>query len=335
VKQGRLLRPRSDLFLQHFLASRQTYDIPIKHLYVEYKYWIERKRPFAKVADELSTLSRQGADFRRIIQPEKQDCLYALATFLDAFDVRTSYPLLLALLDAHLDKSGWASISTTLESYLVRRAFCSLTTKNYNRVFLSLTRNLHRDGMTPENVTKQLLAQSGESVEWPTDAAFAEAWRTTHVYRTLNNPKVVHVLKRLNDTYYGNKMEPVTIEGQLTVEHIMPQGWLEHWPLDDGSRGMDVSELRRAEEGDQHAIKSRIRYAALQTIGNLTILTQALNAAVSNGPWIQKRPELLSHSLLPINQQLRNVDVWDEAAIAKRSNDLLERALMLWPRPQS
>jgi uncharacterized protein with ParB-like and HNH nuclease domain len=36
VKQGRLLRPRSDLYMQHFLASRQTRDIPIKHLYVEY-----------------------------------------------------------------------------------------------------------------------------------------------------------------------------------------------------------------------------------------------------------------------------------------------------------
>ena len=41
VKQGRLLRPLSDLFIQHFLASQKTYDIPIKHLFVEYKYWIE------------------------------------------------------------------------------------------------------------------------------------------------------------------------------------------------------------------------------------------------------------------------------------------------------
>jgi hypothetical protein len=189
--------------------------------------------------------------------------------------------------------------------------------------------------MTSENLNRQLLAQSGESVEWPTDPAFAEAWCTTHVYRTLNNPKVVHVLKRLNDTYYGNKMEPVSIEGALTVEHIMPQGWVEHWPLEDGSVGMDQSELMRAEDGDQRAIKSRIRYAALQTIGNLTILTQALNSSISNGPWKQKRPELLSHSLLPINLQLRNAEVWDEAAIENRSNDLFKRALNLWPRPQS
>ena len=28
--------------MQHFLASRQMVDIPIKHLFVEYRHWIER-----------------------------------------------------------------------------------------------------------------------------------------------------------------------------------------------------------------------------------------------------------------------------------------------------
>ena len=41
VKQGRLTRPRSDLFMQHFLSSCQGRDIPIKHLYVEYRHWLE------------------------------------------------------------------------------------------------------------------------------------------------------------------------------------------------------------------------------------------------------------------------------------------------------
>jgi hypothetical protein len=38
VKRGRLTRPRSDLFMHHFLSSRQGQDIPIKHLYVEYRH---------------------------------------------------------------------------------------------------------------------------------------------------------------------------------------------------------------------------------------------------------------------------------------------------------
>ncbi|HEX4966387.1 MAG TPA: DUF262 domain-containing protein [Thermoanaerobaculia bacterium] len=102
VRQGRLSRPRSDLYLQHFLASRQGTDIPIRHLFVEYKHWIERQKPFTSVREESETLARQGGHFRRIIAPTKDDVLYNLVTFLDRFDIRTAYPLLLALLAAEI-----------------------------------------------------------------------------------------------------------------------------------------------------------------------------------------------------------------------------------------
>jgi hypothetical protein len=332
VNQGRLMRPRSDLFMQHFLASRQMIDIPIKHLFVEYKFWIERQHPFSTVKEELATLARQRDDFRRIIEPKKSDPIYTLVTFLDAFDVRTSYPLLLTMLDANIAEEHWESISVTLESYLVRRAVCGLTTKNYNRVFLTLTRNLRRDGVKPENLATLLSAQSGESTEWPSDDTFREAWRSKHVYQTLNNPKVVHILKRLNDTYFGSKMETVSIEGAMTVEHLLPQNWIEHWPLPDGSKGMPWRELWDAARDDPRAAAQRTRNSALQTFGNLTILTQALNSAASNSAWAEEKPELLRHSLLPINQQLHDAEIWDETAIATRSEELFQRALKLWPR---
>ena len=74
VKQGRLLRPRSDLFMQHFLASRIGEDMPIKHLFAEYKHWIERKNPFSSsIREELAALARQGDHFRRILEPKSGD----------------------------------------------------------------------------------------------------------------------------------------------------------------------------------------------------------------------------------------------------------------------
>lgn len=332
IKQGRLLRPRSDLFIQHFLASRQTVDIPIKHLFVEYKFWIEKKQPFTTVRDELAELSKQGDDFRRIVDPQKDEATYELATFLNTFDIRTAHPLLLMLFDEQIEESQWKSIAVTLESYLLRRAVCGLTTKNYNRIFLSLTRNLRRDGATPENLIKQLSEQTGETVEWPSDEAFREAWQVQHIYQTLNNPKIVHILKRLSATYFKSKMETLSIEGPLTVEHILPQGWLNHWLLPDGSKGMNNTELWEATEDDPRAEATRKRNAAVQTLGNLTILTQPLNSAASNNSWEVKKPELLLHSLLPINQNLHNVEIWDETAIQKRGEELFQRALQLWPR---
>ena len=76
--------------MQHFLSSRRTAEIPIKHLFVEYKYWIEKDHPFSTVRDELATLARQGDDFRRIIEPKKEDSLFPLATFLERFDISTT-----------------------------------------------------------------------------------------------------------------------------------------------------------------------------------------------------------------------------------------------------
>lgn len=332
VKQGRLLRPRSDLFLQHFLASRLTADIPIKHLFVEYKFWIERAQPFTSVKEELACLARQGDDFRRIIAPVKDDPLYGLVTFLDVFDVRTSYPLLMTLLDSGMSEPDWAEVSRILESYLLRRAVCGLTTKNYNRVFLGLTRALRRDGATPDNLTKQLREQTGDSTEWPSDERFGEAWRTSHAYQVLNNPKIVHILKRLSDTYLTGKSETVSVEGALTVEHILPQQWQDKWLLPDGTKGLTTDALWTASKDDPRVDASRKRILALQTYGNLTILTQSLNSSVSNSEWGLKKPELLKHSLLPINQQLHDVAAWDEAAIARRCQALLTRALKVWPR---
>jgi len=332
VKQGRLLRPRSDLFLQHFLASRLTADIPIKHLFVEHKFWIDRNAPFASVKDELACLARQGDDFRRIIAPAKDDLLYGLVTFLDAYDVRTSYPLLLTMLDEGLDEAQWAKVSIVLESYLLRRAVCGLTTKNYNRVFLGLTRALRRDGATPENLVKQLNEQNGDSTEWPSDERFAESWRVQHAYQLLNNPKVVHILKRLSDTYLSGKNETVSFDGAFTVEHIMPQQWINGWHLPSGSKGMPADALWNAAKDDPRAEASRNRNKLLQTFGNLTILTQALNSSVSNSEWAIKRPAVLKHSFLPINQMLHDLEQWDESAIAKRSDELLARALKVWPR---
>jgi len=332
VKQGRLTRPRSGLFMQHFLASHQGQDIPIKHLYVEYRHWLETTNPFPNITVEMAALARYGDHFRRIIAPQEDDIIYGLCTFLEAYDIRTAYPLLLALIDADLDDSEWVSISLVLESYLLRRAVCNLGTKNYNRIFLSLTRNLRKDGFSSERLKELLLAQSGESVVWPDDQTFRESWLRKPLYGPLNSPKLVHLYRRLNQTFMSSKSESVVFAKPLTVEHIMPQEWVATWPLPGGSKGMDFMELSQASETDPRAVATRERETAIQTLGNLTILSCGLNTAQSNLSWDEKRPELMKHSLLPINQSLAETDVWDEAAILNRGEELFKRALQIWRR---
>ncbi len=335
VTQGRLSRPRSDLFMQHFLASRRAVDIPIKQLYAEYRHWIERDRPFESVEQELLVLRDQRDDFRRVIAPDRDDPIHDVATFMERFDVRTAYPLMLHLLALRLDVVAWRRLSTTLESYLLRRAVVGWSTKAYNRVFLTLVRSLRNLGTAsvPEEAEAALAALTGETSAWPTDEEFGRAWMNGSVYQGLNRGKVTHILARLNATYLTNKSEQLIIDSELTVEHIMPQSWIAHWPLPDGSRGMEWGELYDAAPGDARAGATRVRELAIHTFGNLTIIRQALNSSVSNGPWADKRPALLAASLLPLNLQLGSYDKWDEVAIMKRGQALLEKALQIWPGP--
>jgi hypothetical protein len=281
---------------------------------------------------ELATLAQQGEHFRRIIAPEPDDIIHELCTFLETYDIRTAYPLLLALMDARLSTTEWRKVSEILESYLLRRAVCNLGTKNYNRVFLSLTRNLRKEGFTADQLKALLLAQTGESVAWPDDAAFREAWLHKPLYGPLNNAKLVHLYTRLNQTFMSSKSESLVFDTQPSVEHIMPQKWPKNWPLPDGTAGMDEIELYLADPSDPRAMATRKRDTIIQTAGNLTILSTSLNSAQSNLAWDRKRPEMAKHSLLPLNQEVLSTTVWDEAAIFRRGEALFEKALKIWPR---
>jgi hypothetical protein len=318
--------------MQHFLASQQGQDIPIKHLYVEYRHWVEKKKPFATISDELATLSRQGDAFRRIIQPKDTDVLFGLCNFLETFDIRTAYPLLLAMIEASLDDNEWKQISNVLESYLLRRAVCDMGTKNYNRIFLSLTRNLRKDGFSAQGLKNALLAQTGEASVWPDDKVFQEAWMHKPLYGPLNSPKLVHLYGRLNQTFMSSKSEVLVFAQPPTVEHIMPRDWIAHWPLPDGTKGLSLDELSSAVPDDARAIATRKRHDTVHTLGNLTILSSALNSAQGNSGWGDKRIAMKNHSLLPINQTLVELPTWGEGEILSRAAFLFERACQVWGR---
>ncbi|CAE7499035.1 unnamed protein product, partial [Symbiodinium sp. CCMP2456] len=82
----------------------------------------------------------------------------------------------------------------------------------------------------------------------------------------------------------------------------------------------------------------------MQSFGNLTLLTQPLNTAVSNGPykdWTNdkgqsvkgKRTALQDHSLLVMNREITTQETWDEATIAARGESLFALAKTIWKLP--
>lgn len=331
ITQGRSKRPRSDLFMQHYLTSAKGHEVPVKHMFVEYKHWIEHDRPFASVEAELSALSKLGEAYRAFSQPDAQVPLAGLARFLTTFETGTCYPLLLGFVASECSDEQLSAVARTLESYVLRRAVCGLETKNYNNIFLGVLRACRRDGFDHAVLVRHLQSLSGLSGAWPSDAEFRQAWMTLPAYFVLNSSKIAYLLERLNRALHGSKTEHIRVTGNLSVEHLMPQSWVTHWPFPDGSKGVTRAVL--LESDGLHHERSRARYEALQTIGNLTLLTAPLNSAVSNGPWLTKQGEILRFSSLPINQDLREYDRWDVDTIETRGAALFEHAVKIWAKP--
>jgi hypothetical protein len=130
----------------------------------------------------------------------------------------------------------------------------------------------------------------------------------------------------------SSKSEALSFDEQPSVEHIMPQDWIPNWRLPDGSKGLTLTELYEVPESDARSRATRKRDAAIQTLGNLTILSASLNSAQKNYDWTKKCPVMMQYSLLPLNQGLFVMKIWDESTISKRGEELFKRALLIWPR---
>lgn len=327
VKQGRLRHPRFDLFLQHFLMARTGADVSPIHVYKAWVSYWQKTATEPRVQDELARIAQYSEVFRSFHEPSREAATRPyLARFLrrvSAMDTSTFYPVLLYLLTEPPERvppTELEGMLAALESYLVRAWVCESPAKAFNRIFLSLLKQL-REATTLDAATLRgfLLGIKGDNA-WATDAAFEKAWMNNRVYETLRSGGVQMVLGAIHEQMLTSKQEQVTIASALTVEHIMPQSWQANWPL--------PSPLP-PETPDVESATER-RNQLVQTFGNLTLLTQALNSAVSNGAYPNKRAEFIAQTLLRLNTYFLDVPAWDEQAIVARGKTLFGHAKAIW-----
>jgi len=331
-KQGRYKRSRCDIFMQHYLAMKRQQEINIGHLYAEYKYWIKVSSPFESVKSELVDMVYHRNNFRKLIEPEQDTRLGDLSRTLKAFEITTIYPLILKLLELELSVDLYDEIYTDIESYIVRRAVCNLTTKNYNRNFMSILNKLPSENLTREKFREILHDQQGDSSYWPRDDIFLEAWLEEPSYDNMSSAKIQIILKAIEKLKHDPKSTIVEIKSELSVEHILPRKWIEHWPLPNGNVGIPEDKRLELETDHEDAAASRYRDQMKHTFGNLTLLTQPLNSAISNMAFGNKKPEILKYCTLSLNHYFQeDIETWDEVAIKVRSEKLFESAKHIWP----
>jgi hypothetical protein len=270
------------------------------------------------IADKINGTSES---FRAL---EKAPNLPGMEQFLyrrRVMQVGVLTPVLLWLLTSQTPQPQLGKCLRALESYLVRRMICGLTTKDYNHLFIGLLERLEKaePEQSGDTVVGYLSEQVANAREWPTDYDLESAFVKQELFKRLTRGRLRIVLEGIEAELRTNMAESLSVPRGLTIEHIMPQGWRQHWPLP-----ADVEDKTRAGYERDHLIHS---------IGNLTLVNTRLNASLSNAPWEEKRITLGNHSVLFLNKTLLDDtgDVWDEPAIEERAKRLYKLAAKVWP----
>ncbi|MGW5365980.1 DUF262 domain-containing protein [Actinopolymorpha pittospori] len=344
IRQGRLMRSRIDIFVQYWLTMRRQDEVKAEDTFRVFVQYAEPLLSSAANAEQLVAELRRDADTYRSFA--QLDISTAQGSFhkrvIEKLELAATTPAFLWLVsDNHAvpPKQVKAALRA-LESWAIRRTLLGLTTKDVNRFVVAILKLL--DSADPSSVGDAMYAflseQTAETRVWPADARMTRDLPNRPLYGNVRRDRLWTVLAAIEQHLRAQdaKYEAVQLPSALQIEHVMPRGWRSHWDTDPKLN------LEAAAERDRR----------VDTLGNLTLVTQSLNGSLSNRPWTDREAEVLGlmeggrpgtgkralldqFSLLVLNKELLSghPDEWTDADIEQRSVAMVEALCAIWPGP--
>lgn len=341
-KRGRLNRPRLEWFVQTAVQAQTGEEIDVGRLYAGYRRCVEEEAALRTAGAQLNFLNRYADHYKALVTGTGASPIAEFGRRMSAWDASSTHPLALKVAAGTLPVDDQTVIFEAIESYLVRRAVCGLSRKNYNKVFAQQLKKLTDSGDVAKSFRRALAELSGEASRWPTDEEFKKQWFRGPVFPgRLDAAKLRFMFHRLEVAMRSAKSEERVLLAldELDIDHILPQTWSSYWTLADGSTvsAQDVSDAKllalTTTELSDRAKAIAHREAAIPGMGNLTMVHYGVNRSVQNREFAVKRQALFDHSNLQLNRSLTSASSWDEAEIQKRAEMLFEHAVRLWPSP--
>ena len=321
TKEARLDRIHLDRFLNYWVVTRLGQEVTADQVSSKFSEIVETEKkshdltPVAAIENITASLRKAGVIYQDM-EEARQPGIETFLRRIKTLEIGVVMPPLLWLYTRDVAGESRQRCVRALESYLVRRMLCGLSSSGLNKLFIELIGRLEPGGVAQADSTviEFLSGQTVENRIWPKDVLLAESLIQKPLRGSPARQKMV--LEAIEMSLRSDKTEAPGQSSNLTVEHIMPQSWERNWPLS---------------ENTEEATESRKQ--AVKEIGNLTLITGKLNASVSNAAWSEKRGELRKHTASRLNWELLDdaPEVWDEASIHARSRQLCEVIKGIWP----
>ncbi len=234
-----------------------------------------------------------------------------------------SYPFIMRILDAQrsgrISESDTESILEAVENYLIRRAICDAPTNALKAVLNTLFADLDKQDTSTDapGKVRHILFKKEKNQRYPRDLEVIDGLSKLDIYKSKKLCSCLLSILEGRNKDSGDiltRIESKDPSDRLTIEHVMPQNETEEW---------------RAEIGDRY---DEIHDEWLHRLGNLTLTSY--NSEFGCRSFAEKKnlqPGGLGNSPLNLNQCFRTIDTWDENAIMKRNEELVEEFVKAMP----
>ncbi len=248
--------------------------------------------------------------YEKLLNPDKEPDrpISTYLSRLNRIEVTTSYPMLLNFYHAYSQKiisnEDYFSILSSLENYLIRRFISGYPSRELNKIFPSLIKNIQNDFLDISDRFKELLSTKG----YPKDYEFENRFVNMKFYGGADLiTKSRLVLESIEDSF--NHKEQVPYD-KLSIEHIMPQTLTEDWKTQLGENWENDYEL------------------LLHSIGNLTLT--GYNPVLSNEDF-EYKCNVYKNSHLEMNKYFDDQTTWNKDSIERRAKVLFSICNNIWP----
>lgn len=301
-----------DDFMRHYLTVKMGAIPKVREVYDAFKEYARSPQAEA-IEDLLADMCAFAGDYCKIALGTEEDAALREA-FRDIRELKVdvAFPFLLELYHDYftgkLPRNDLLRAVRLVESYVFRRAVCSIPTNSLNKTFATFIQALDKERYLESIKAYFLMLPSYR--RFPSHEEFRRELKSRDLYNFRSRR---YCLRRLEN--HGRK-EPVVVD-EYTIEHIMPQN-------------QNLSQEWKADLGPNWA---RIQETYLHTLGNLTLT--GYNSEYRDRPFAQKRDMEggFARSPLHLNQELGDLTCWNEDAICSRAETLAVRAVAVWLRP--
>jgi hypothetical protein len=332
ISAGRVTRSLLDLFFYSFLQikiqdpsfnlnseDKKKYG-KVEGLFDSYKEFIQKcninRLTLIAEINEYAQLFRENFDVKIVEKELPADFgTERINALIFGLENTTLIPYVLFLLKNVKDQKKLKEVFKYLESYILRRMICHENNRNYNQLFGErfITQRL----LDVASIRNYIDTQDDKINFMPLDVSVTDGFDQSK----LTNKQAAGILYLLETRIRDRQKHSTAMLGMnsYSLEHILPKKWRNHWPV------------------FKTETENAARDQKLLTLGNLTIITAALNSSISDAVWdIKKNGDgkskgfsVYAADLATFSPYLSN-QFWDEGAIETRAKDLANLAIAEW-----